>query len=393
MRIAYVVGRFPSPSETFIAREIAALEARGVQVEVFPLWPSGTGAPSAHPVQRVGRWGLREQFLHPWKHTRWQFRFQYAFWREGRGALQATWHEGRMLAMGHRMRKLGVDWVHAHFGNVVSTAGWRAADVAGVPFSFSVHARDVFVEAQFLREKARAARRILACNSAAGTRAREQADVQDAAKVALVPHGLPLDAYPFREHPASGAPLILAVGRLVEKKGFVHLLRALARLRPRRGGVRAWLVGDGPERERLVRERGALGLGDVVEWKGWLSEAEVRAAYEHAAVLVAPSIVARDGDMDGLPNVVVEAAAMGVPLVTTDVGGLGDLVRDGETGLIARPADADDLAEKIHTVLDEPAVALARARAARAEVEARFDLTACAARLVEALGLDTGNTE
>ena len=120
--------------------------------------------------------------------------------------------------------------------------------------------------------------------------------------------------------------------------------------------------------------------------KGWMPQDEVMAAYERATVLVAPSVVARDGDRDGLPNVVVEAAAKGLPIVATDVGGIGDLVRDGQTGLVAREGDTEDLAGKITAVLKDPEGAMARARRAREEVEARFDQEQCIRRLLDVLG-------
>jgi len=390
MRVAYVVGTFPCRSETFIAREIAALEARGIEVVVFPLWPGPADQAGTHPVERVGRWGMREQFLHMGKHVAWQFRFMGAWTQEGRGALQALWHEGRMLAMGHRMRALGVERVHAHFGNVVSTAGWMAADVAGVPFSLSVHARDVFVEPQFVREKARAAVAVVACNSAAAARVRELVGAVEAEKVVHVPHGIPLEAYPVRVAAPSGVPLILAVGRLVEKKGFSYLLAAVARLRAAGRSFRAQIIGEGCERKALEREVTQALLGDVVTMPGWQSQEEVRRAMAEAAVLVAPSVVASDGDMDGLPNVLIEAAALGVPLVATDVGGLPDLVHDRETGLVVPPGDAEALATAIAAVLDDADAAMERATAARAAVEARFDATLCAERLAAVLGLGGG---
>ncbi len=389
MRIACVVGTWPKRSETFIAREVAALREQRAEIVIFPLWPGDEEAED-ESVQQVGRWGVAEQLIYPWKHSRWQFRFLGAVRREGWGTLQALWHEGRMLAMGHRMRKLGIEHVHAQFGNAVSTAGWMAADVADVPFSVSVHARDVFVEPQFLREKAEAARCIVACNSAAAARTRELAGPANADKVQLVPHGLPLDDYPFRERLPEGPPLILGVGRLVEKKGFPFLLRALGELR--RDGVpfRAMLIGEGPERDVLETEIVELGLDETVALTGWLPHDQVRAAYERASVLVAPSIVAEDGDRDGLPNVVLEAAAVGVPVVATDVGGLPDLVRDSETGWGAGPKAPDALAGQIRAVLDSPQEAMARAEAARAAVEKRFDIRDCTDQLIAALGLDLG---
>ncbi|HUT37101.1 MAG TPA: glycosyltransferase [Planctomycetota bacterium] len=390
MRIACVVGTYPCASETFIEREIAALEARGHEVVVFPLWRArgdkATTPPGRH-VERCRQWPPWGELTAMRASIRWQTYLFGQLRREGRTAWRALVNRGLACNMARRMKRLGIGRVHAHFGSAPSTFGWFAADVAGLPFSFAVHARDVFVEAEFFAAKARAADRVIACNSAAAARAAELTDEADRAKVVLVPHGLPLDRYPFRTELPSGEQLILGVGRFVEKKGFTHLVEAVASLRRRGRGIRCWLIGDGPEREALEREIAQLAVGDAVELKGWLPHDEVQTAYEQASALAAPSVVARDSDMDGLPNVVVEAAALGVPLVTTDVGGLPDLVRDGETGLVAKPGDAADLAAKLDEVLATPEAAIARARRAREAVEERFDEAKTIPQLMAALAL------
>ena len=393
MKVACVVGAFPSPSETFIAREIAALEARGIEVHVFPLWRAA-GAPADEeagpPVHRCGWLSLKAQLRFIVPNTLWQcYLLGRAPW-EPVGALRGLWQLGRALGMAERMRELGVERVVGHFANAPSTVAWVAASVAGVPFCLSVHARDVFVEPQLLRQKARDAEAIVACNSAVAERAGELIDEADRGKVHLVHHGIPLDEFPFREEPPEddGPLLILGVGRLVEKKGFIHLVRAMARLRQREATARCWLAGDGPERGALSREIEALGLGVAVELRGWRPQGELKmACYEQAALLVVPSVAARDGDRDGVPNVLLEAAAIGVPIVATDVGGIPDLIRDGETGLVAKPGDPDDLARKIQAVLDNPDAAMARAQKARAEVEERFDAAKQTGKLMAALGL------
>ena len=390
MKIAYVVGAFPSPSETFIAREIAALERLGNEVHVFPLWrhPRAREADEASfRITRFGRWALGPAMRRSLAALMWKMRFLGSVGSEGLGAIRAIWRLAQAFSIAEAARERGIERVHAQFGNLVSTVGWVAAAEAGVPFSFAVHARDVFVEAQYLREKARAADHIIACNSAAADRTRERIDEADRPKAVLIHHGISLDEFPFREElPETATPLVIAVGRLVEKKGFGHLVRAAARLRD--GGVpfSCWLVGDGPQRDALRREVEALGLADRVQLLGWMTPGELKmTAYEQASLLVVPSVVARDGDRDGLPNVVLEAAAMGLPIVATTTGGLGDLVRDGETALVAKPGDPDDLAATIAAALEDPEAAMERARRARAEVEARFGLERQAAKLVEQL--------
>jgi len=390
MRIAYVVGAYPSLSETFIAREAEALCSGGHTVDVFPLW-KGSGAPgdghSAVSIRRCSRWPVFRRAPHRGRVFDWQCHFASSLLRAPRAALRALWYMSLADQVATRATSLGADRVHAQFGSLPSTVGWVVASLAGLPFSFAVHARDVFVEAEFFAAKARAADRIIACNSAAARRAAELAGERDRAKIVLVPHGLPLGRYPFRGELPGGEPLILGVGRFVEKKGFAYLVEAVALLRRRGSCVRCWLIGDGPGRKALERQIAQLAVGDAVELKGWMSQEELMRAYERAAVLAAPSVVARDGDMDGLPNVVVEAAALGVPLVTTGVGGLPDLVRDGETGLVARPGDATDLAAKLEAALADPGAAQARARCAREAVEARHDEAKTSRQLMEALGI------
>lgn len=389
MRIAYVVGAYPSSSETFIAREAAALCARGHTVDVFPLW-GGPAAPadgqSAVSVRKCARWPAFHSAPHKGRIFEWQLRFMASAFRTPRSALRALWYMSMADQIATQAAALEARRVHAQFGSLPSTVGWVAASLAGLPFSFAVHARDVFVEAEFFAAKARAADKIIACNSAAARRAAELIGDADRSKIVLVPHGLPLSRYPFRAEMPKGEPLILGVGRFVEKKGFSYLVDAVALLCRRGRGVRCWLIGDGPQRKALERQIAQLEVWDVVELKGWLSQDEVRRAYEQAAVLAVPSVVARDGDMDGLPNVVVEAAALGVPLVTTGVGGLPDLVRDGETGLVARPDDAADLAARLEAVLDDPIAAAARARCAREAVETRHDEAKTIPQLIAALG-------
>jgi len=374
MRIAYVTGAWPAPSETFIAREVDALQALGVEVEVFSLWG---------PKRKLSWAGVKGQLRHPLANCRWQFALLRALRREGRAALQAFWNLGAAFDLAREIELRGIERVHAQFGSLPSTLGWAAAQVTRAPFSFAVHARDVFVEPQFLAAKARAADHILACNSAAAERVRALVAPEDAAKLTLLPHGLPLDDFSFVPRTETPEAQVVAVGRCVPKKGFDVLIQAIRILRVRGVPVTCRLVGDGPERPAL--EAAAADLGDAMAFDGWLAPDAVRAALSRAAMLAVPSVAAPDGDMDGLPNVALEAAALGVPLVTTDTGGLPDLVRHGETGLVAPAGDAGALAACIEEVLDAPAAVANRAQRARAVVEADFDGRRQAERLAALL--------
>jgi glycosyltransferase involved in cell wall biosynthesis len=333
MHLAYIVGTYPQPSETFIAREVAGMRARGHRVDVYSLFrPEAPDAETVYGWPTVLARAMRKA--------------------AGPAAVRAL---GRRW--GARFAESGVDTVVAHFGSQPSTVALYTGDL---PLLLSLHARDIYVEAERLDEKIARAKAVVTCCEV-NVRAL-RARFPDA-PLHRVYHGLPrawLDApIPTRER-APGAPLrILAVGRLVEKKGF-HLLPA--DLHPR-------IIGDGPLRARLE----ALGL--VPE--GWQSQAAIRDAYAWADVLVCPSLIAADGDRDGLPNVVVEAMSTGLPVVGTDVSGIPEAVLDGVTGFIA---PVDGLADALARYTD-PDLRACHGAAAAAHVRAHFAAEAGYAQL------------
>ena len=196
-----------------------------------------------------------------------------------------------------------------------------------------------------------------------------------AGKLQLVYHGLDVDRYRPTPHPGRHVPVILSVGRLVEKKGFPILLRAAGILRSRGAEFRLVIIGEGPERADLLSLTTGSGLQDCVEWRGAQSAEQVRAAYAEADVFVLACVIAADGDRDGLPNVLLEALACGVPTVATNVGALPELIEPEQTGLLAQPGDPQDLADQLERMLyDEELraiVAQLGPRAGRAPLPAR----------------------
>lgn len=169
--------------------------------------------------------------------------------------------------------------------------------------------------------------------------------------------------------------MVLAVGRLVEKKGFDILLRAAALARARGAQFELHFVGDGPEREDLERLASGLGLRDVVVFHGRMTQEELRPLYEQARVFAIASIVTADGDRDGIPNVLLEALAMGVPTVATNTGGIPELIEHEETGLLAKPGDPVDLSEQLERILYDEDLRERVRKAGRERVALDFDIT------------------
>jgi glycosyltransferase involved in cell wall biosynthesis len=325
MAIAFVFDAFPSPSETFLRREVDALRARGLDVRPLA-FRAGEGA-LALPLAA----SLAARLI-----------------RRGRG--QVWWqHRGRDWARGWKQNPpFEIEHLHAAWASFPAAWASGAAAELGVPWSFSGHARDVWVEGGDLPRKLGGCAFATACTRAGHGHLQQLAP--HGARVLYAPHGLPLDEWPLRA-PLANDPArpfqILSVGRLVPKKGFEILLRALANLEPGEGRLwQARIIGSGPERARLEAMRDKLKLQGRVFFDGAQSGAQVRAAMEQADAFVLPCRVARDGDRDGLPNVLLEAAAVGVPILAGDAGSVRDFcVPDGPdwNSALCAPDDPDAL--------------------------------------------------
>lgn len=268
--------------------------------------------------------------------------------------------------------------VHGYFAHHPAAVAERAATRLGVPYGFSVHAKDARVVPEpTLRRRAEQARCLVTCNS----------DVHEAltrmgVAPALVPHGVDLRRFAAAPQPPGDDLRILAVGRLVRKKGFHVLLHALA------GTPGDWnlrVVGDGPEGPALQALALELRIAARIQWHGACSHAELPALFREARVVVVPSVVDETGDRDGLPNVVLEAMASGRPVIATWVGAIESAVVDGETGVLVPPDDPVALAQALDFAARRPEAAHALARRGRRLVEQRYDVNACARRFVNTL--------
>ena len=209
-----------------------------------------------------------------------------------------------------------------------------------------------------------------------------RAEYHSSAPIYRIYNGLDLDQFPY-QIPRDRPPHILAVGRLVEKKGFNHLINAIARLRRDGIACECTIIGEGGKRSELAAQITALGLDDQVHLIGNRTQAEVKAYLHHAAMLVAPCIISADGDRDGLPTILVEAMALGTPCISTDIVGIPELIHDGETGLLVPPHDPDALAAAITRLLEKPAYGEHLAANARAHIEQHYDIHQNTAELRE----------
>jgi glycosyltransferase involved in cell wall biosynthesis len=387
MRIAYVVKRYPRYSETFIVNEILAHEAAGIEVAIFSLRPpndpcfqeviSRVRAPVTYLPTGAGK---ATEF---WSALEAAGKSLPDFW----GKLNlACGEDSRDVAQAVHLaceaRRLGISHLHAHFATVATTVARLAAAFACLPYTFTAHAKDIFhesVSAADLRRKISDAAAVVTVSDF-NARFLRGIDGSLPPRVQRLYNGLPLDRFPF-DDPQHRPPGIVAVGRLIEKKGFADLVDACGLLAERGRQFSCCIIGGGPLEEELRRRIQKLGLGSLVELAGPQPLPEVVARVRSASVLAAPCVVGSDGNRDGMPTVLIEAMALGTPCVSTDVTGIPEIVQNERTGLTVPQHDPRALAAAIERLLASPALRRELALRARRLVEEEFDIRRNAARL------------
>lgn len=361
-RRAYVLKMYPRFSETFIVSEILAREAAGEDLVIFSLRPSTDTR--FHPeLARV-----RAEVIHIDRPSS-----ARSFWQsfaeaaaEPRVAAAVSDHLGELMELGHddaiqalTLARLALDHevthLHAHFASVSTTVTRAASALTGIPYSFTTHAKDIFHEDVVLTDLARKtadADHVIAISDFNRRYLSRVLGPELADRVVVVRNGLEIDRFPYR--PKQGAtgevPSLLAVGRLVEKKGFAHLLDALARLRADGMSCRLDLVGTGPLEEELRTRSHTLGLDDLVTFHGALTQAEVRDMLTDHDILVSPFVIGTDGNADGLPTVLLEGMATGIPCVAGAVTAVPEVIDHGRTGWLVDGTDEANIASTIAEV-------------------------------------------
>ena len=402
--VAYVMNGFPRLSETFIAHEIHQLEQAGMRLRLFVV--KREDEVQVHPVVGLIRapltylskaTSLSGASLAGWlrqnlpafarAHLRVAARHPLRYARTLATVVALTWrHWPRKIfvkeflqagEIASALQRSGdVQHLHGHFCHGVATITWFASRLTGLPFSFTAHAKDIYQAelnpGDLLERKLGAARFVATCTCANAhvLRARHARP----ADVHAIYHGLDTDYFAPGKAASADVPLILAVGRLVEKKGFDQLIDACARLKQQGLRFGCLIVGEsGGARDSLRAQIDRLGLADTVRLHGAVTQDQLREIYRSAQLFVLPCQIMEDGDRDGFPNVLAEAMAMGVPVVSTAISGIPEMITDGVHGVLVPPRDPQALADAMGRVLTDPGLHAALAFAARARICERFD--------------------
>jgi glycosyltransferase involved in cell wall biosynthesis len=284
----------------------------------------------------------------------------------------------KSIYLARELERRGVTHVHAHFATHPAMAAFLIHRLTGIEYSFTAHAHDIYVHRAMLREKAAEARFVATISDHNRRLLAEYAPLE---KIEVVHCGIDLDRYPVRATPPSPFEIV-SVASLQPYKGIECLIRACAHLRTLTDAPFRCRVAGGGELERPLRRLiTELGLGDCVELLGPQTEEVVAALLQQAHCFALPSTVEPNGKMDGLPVALMEALAVGLPVVASDLSGIPELIEDGVSGLLVPPADPDALAAALAAVQAEPERAAELGRAGRARVEAGFTSERSAAQL------------
>jgi glycosyltransferase involved in cell wall biosynthesis len=381
-RLGFLVKVFPKVSETFILEEVLGLERLGVALSIYTLAdPTDNVAHAAvervrAPIRRVPSTLAADAWRFVARHLalalRSPWRYAAAFGdaaKRGRTGLNEFLRAGWLAG---QMRADGVHHLHAHFISAPADIAALMARMSGMAFSISAHAKDIYLSRpNDLRRRLGAARFTVSCTEFNCRALREAAP---GATVHRMYHGVDRGVFSPRVRAETGlTPLILSVGRLRAKKGLDTLIDACRLLRGRGLPFRCEIVGYGEEQARLQDQIDACELGDCVSLAGKLVREQVLERYARAAVYVQPSRITADGDRDGIPNVLLEAMSVGVPVVASRVSGIPELVRHRETGLLVEPDDACALADAMAELIGEPSLGAKLVSQARIAVSRDFD--------------------
>jgi colanic acid/amylovoran biosynthesis glycosyltransferase len=390
--VAYLLKMYPRFSETFVLAEMLERERQGLRLHVISLKKPDDGVFHAD-VSRLrarvtylpeslladpGAWAAAHRRLASSDPRRYAASAARAIAVRRRTAIKHFLQAGLIAPL---VPRLGISHVHAHFASAPAAVALHLHRLTGVSYSVTAHAKDIYndtVDEAALAAKLASARFAVTVSD---YNRRHLARLVDPQRLVRIYNGIDLERFSPNGISPAEPPLLLGVGRLIEKKGFEDLIRACAILARDGRRFSCAIVGKGPLESRLRALVDGLGIGDAVTFAGPVPQQRLIALYRRAAMVVAPCVVGSDGNRDGLPTVLIEAMALGVPVVSTDVTGIPELVQDRRTGLVVPPRDPHAIARAVGRLLDDRAAAASLARAARTSVEAEFDVRRNVARL------------
>jgi colanic acid/amylovoran biosynthesis glycosyltransferase len=406
LKVAYIMSRFPKLTETFILYEMLAMEKGGVRIEVYPLLKEKTDV--MHPEARRF---VEKAHYQPFISLE-ILRANLYFLRKKPGTylgtlwtlLNRNWGSFRFFSgvlgifpksvlFAYQMMMENVSHVHAHFASHPAAAGFIIHRLTGIPYSFTAHGSDLHRDRHMLCEKVAESAFVAAISEYNQKLILDECQGKYRDKVKVIHCGVDTQVFHARREKTpferGEKPfMILCVGTLHEVKGQTFLLEACKKLHENGIDFTCHFVGDGPDMPALSQLASQAGLSDKVRFHGRQKQERIAELLQEADVLVAPSVPTKDGRREGIPVVLMEAMSSGVPVLTSNISGIPELVVDGQTGLLAPPGDVAAIANAITRYIQDPGLRKRLGLSGREKVVSEFDLYGNAARLAKQISLE-----
>lgn len=389
LKIAYILGRFPALSETFVLQELLELERQGAQIHIFSLfkpvitkgaevtWDGKAPVTCLSSYSKLLLLGIVIQYF---------FRSPLRFTR---ASIAMIGHYRLKFLIGCRvllfasfisaqLKNEEFMHLHAHFASEAASVAQFTHLLTGIPYSFTAHANDIYLSSkEALAYKMKMARFVVTISTYNQRYLKSLVDQKNGVHIHCIYNGLNIRDFPAfnpNNHLSQETPLILSVCRLVEKKGLSYLLEACRILADRGYTFTCHIVGDGPLRQKLEQKICELGLCDKVILLGARIHRQVIEMYQNATIAALPCIVTQDGDRDGIPTVLIESLYAGIPSVSTTISGVSELITSEVNGLLVPPNDSTALADALARLIEDASLRERFAAAGKETVLERFNL-------------------
>lgn len=396
-KVAYTMSRFPKLTETFILYEMLAMEEAGIEVELFPLLRERQEVQHREVERYLQRAHFHSFISLPilWANLYYLFRnpltYLKVIWEVFSGTFGSlNFFFGALgvfpkaVRFAYEMKRLGVEHLHAHFATHPVVAALIVKRLAGIPYSFTAHGSDLHVERRMLDVKVRASAAAVTISNFNKNVMIQECGEALADKIHVIHCGVDTDLFQCYDRSFHSGPFqILCVASFEEVKGHKYLVEACKLLAQRGIDFTCHLVGYGPLRQQVEKQIAAAGLQNQFKIHGGLPRNEVLKLYRQADVFILPSVITKNGKKEGIPVVLMEAMCTCLPVISSRISGIPELVQDGVAGILVEPRDAAGLADALQTLHQRPELRAKMGKAGREYVLEQFDLKKNARLLLE----------
>lgn len=397
-KIAYILSQFPEIHETFILREILELKRNKINLAIFSLKKCKDKI--IHPQAKAL---MDETYYSPlifsWNIIKAKFYFLFTqplklfnvfFYliRHNYKSVELLIKSLGVLPISlyfaKEIQHKGIEHIHAHWATIPTTSAVIISQMTGIPFSFTAHAWDIFIDQTMLAEKVKRAQFVFTCTGYNKKFLNSLLEKKYRDKVILNYHGIDFEKLeiPSRE---KDKYFVFSIGRLCEQKGFAYLIKSCKILIEKGYDIKCIIVGEGPDRKKLEKLIMEEEMEDVVLLKGIQPHSAIFEFFSKAAIFVLPCVIAKNGDRDGIPNVIIESLAVQIPVISTNVSGIPEIIVNNQTGLVIPPRDEKSLANAMIFLLQNSEKQKMFAKNGRNLVEEKFDIKKNVADLVNIL--------